>query len=89
MKHDMQYIRESWEKKCQAIQNELQEENNMLVLHYEEKMRRELKEYAQNLKLGNSVIITDSEEIISKRMEKIHQEYSEQMRRVEEEMQGL
>jgi len=46
MKQDMQYIRECWEKKCQTIESELQEENNMLVLHYEEKMRKELKEHA-------------------------------------------
>lgn len=36
-------------------------------------MRRQLKEHAESLKLGNSVIITDSEEIIAKRVEKVQQ----------------
>jgi hypothetical protein len=32
-----------------------------MALEYEEKMRKELKEHAENLNLGKSVIITDSE----------------------------
>jgi hypothetical protein len=76
MQQDMAIIRESWERKCHEIETQLREENNIMALEYEEKMRSELKEYAENLKLGNSVVITDSEEIISRRVEKVQQSFT-------------
>lgn len=46
MQQDMFLIRETWQQKCEEIENQLREENNMLALEYEEKMRKELKEHA-------------------------------------------
>ena len=52
-------------------------------------MRKELKEHAQSLQLGKSVIIQDSEDIIARKVDKIEQEYSEQVRKFQEELIGL
>lgn len=46
-------------------------------------MRKELREHAENLNLGNSVIITDSEEIIARRVERVQQEFVEQIKHIE------
>ena len=44
-------------------------------------MRRELKEHAESLQMGKSVIIQDSEDIISRKVDKIEQDYSDQVRK--------
>ncbi len=72
----MLIIRNSWEKKCKDIQTHYKEENSLVVMRNQEKMRRELDVYVQDLKLGKNVIIKDSDQIINKKMEVLHDKYN-------------
>lgn len=58
-------------------------------MQFEEKFRRDLKEHAESLKLGNSVIISDSEEIIAKKVEFIEQGFRDQLSKAEEKIKNL
>lgn len=45
-------------------------------------MRKELKEHAEALKLGNNVVINDSEDIIARRVERIQQDFNDRIQKV-------
>jgi hypothetical protein len=71
MQKDMGFIKESWEKACMELEGKHQEELALRVIEAEERFKKELAEYAENLKMGTSVVFSDSEEVIGKKVELI------------------
>lgn len=71
MQKDMSFIKESWEKTCMELESKHQEEIALRVIEAEERFKKEFTEYAENLKMGTSVVFSDSEEVIGKKVELI------------------
>lgn len=64
----------------------MEEELTLEIIECENKFKRDLQEYAENLKMGSSVVFSDSEEIINKKVEIIKRGYTEEMNKLAEEV---
>jgi hypothetical protein len=53
------------------LEGKHQEELAIRVIEAEERFKKEFTEYAENLKMGSSVVFSDSEEVIGKKVELI------------------
>ena len=65
------------------------DENARMALEYEERLRRELKEHAESLQMGNSVIIQDSDELVNRKVELAEKHFREQIAMLQEDMDNI
>jgi hypothetical protein len=89
MQNDMGFIKESWERACMELEARHQEELAMRTIEAEEKFKKELTEYADTLKMGSSVVFSDSEDVINKKVEIIERRYKAEVNKLGEEIRQL
>lgn len=89
MQKDMMLIKNSWEKRCMEIEEGPKEENGVMAIRYEEKLKKELDYYVESLKLGKNIIIKDNDQVYQKKIEIIDRHYQMEINKSKEQVDAL